>query len=87
MLTTLSEVGRWGTPFWDEADAGELCAVPCWPFAPDGDTVDCESQAMIVGVIDADGVFRAEESEAFTPKDTFWVCDDHPNVGLVRLLG
>ncbi len=88
MLTTLSETRKWGTPFWDEADAGELCLVGCYPAAGlDVDGFDCVADASIVGVIDADGMFRAEESEAFTPRDTFWVCDDHENAGLVRLGG
>lgn len=52
--------------------------VPCWPEdARSGDAVDCEYGEMLVGVVDAVAVFRAEDCEPFKPGLANWTCERH----------
>ena len=60
--------------FYDESKTGELCAVPCWPTGPNGDASDCPVNAVLLGVMGPDGLFRAEEHHAFNPMHASYVC-------------
>ncbi len=68
-----------GLRFWDVADPGEYCMVPCLPTMPliDGDTWDCEFETVVMGVLGPDGLFRAEELPPFNPDRVVYRCENH----------
>jgi len=81
MITDVKSALLGDLPFWDSAQPGEQCIVPCWPTLEGGEheieAIDCEHSAALVGVFGGDGLFRCEEVEAFNPGRFIWVCDKH----------
>ena len=64
-------------PFYDESEIGHESAVPCWPQDAEGNALDCQDRAVLVGVLGPDGLFRAEEEPAFDPLVTGYLCPAH----------
>lgn len=77
MILSYTEAVQRGIPFYDEAIAGHFSAVPCWPVDRNGDAVDCEAEALLVGVLSLDGLFKAEEEATFDPRQKMRVCVRH----------
>ena len=76
MLITHEEMKQREIPFWDDAVSEGLAGVPCWPYDAEGYASDCPDESILVGVLGADGVLRAEEAAPFKPFWTHWECAD-----------
>jgi hypothetical protein len=76
-MITFATAAKKGLRFWDAANSGEECMVPCWPVDEKGDAVDCEDEAVLTGVLGVDGLFRAEDEVAFDPARVIWTCGRH----------
>ena len=74
MIITYKNALERGIPSWDIADPGEQAFVPCWPTDDNGNAVDCVGEFVLVGVLVADNLFRAEEEGSFNPKYVTWIC-------------
>lgn len=77
MATTYEDMVARDIPFYDQADPGQYCGAPCWPYdevnSP-GDAPDCEGQVVILGIVEPDGTFRSEDAPAFKPSKITYVC-------------
>jgi len=67
-------------PFWDTANAGELCRIPCHPTDENGDiTADCFNDGL--GRMRADGLVDTASGHRIDPKTTIFVCIEHSGEG------
>ena len=68
-------------PFWDEAEIGQTCMVPCFAEDEDGDAADCE--AVVVGTMQPGRVFAPLDPPGpnIKPAITYYQCIEHSGEG------